>query len=1307
MALFSSLFNPEAVFTLASSAKISTLSGYLEKAWLLVENNLNKMKRYPTGPVPCRDDPSCDVRITSMLQPGPISIFALWGLVIVSCSTFQVLKLLASRRKPVKPIIYHGTKPLSTEEVQRPPNTNSVTREAGLSECDIRLNVEGQAELRFTGYKTTVFGEWCYLLCCLVSLHWMAIFVLILVDTYNGCQVGGIDNLCFFGNNFIFGTYELNGKIFFTVWWLAVFWYTTWVLNKGRVHNWFRTPCPFDKASVVYIWAKDEKQILSVNVFSIVHFLRNVKRQFISPNTRGHFDCVKIESTKAGQRFIIYQGQRFNIYGNCIDRAEFKVGCTLNQYHQGVEGLSKHEAEERLEQVGLNEIPFRPEPLLYIIIDELFSLFHVYQLLMYILQFWNSYLFVAALMTFIVLISASITIFTRRHSQIAISKITEYITDAVVMRKGRWTEIDSRKLVPGDLLKIRSDWLLPCDLLILQGSCICDESALTGESMPVQKYAAPDSLEEYLPEARHGSHTLFSGTTVLQAGVEIEDDVLAIVTTTGMKTSKGQLISSILYPEKMLFKYDEELPLVVTLLVIYGMVCFAISLYFQTQTGAQSFWVTKWIYCMAILSQILSPLLPVALEIGQLQAVERLKGRKIFCLNPKRIAIAGKIRVFCFDKTGTLTKEGLDFTGVQSVIVDTDGNGLSFGPLQTLEKENAVDAVVSMGLATCHAVTKFGDRLVGNQVEVKMFASVGWRLLESPDNLPSVSRPDGTDVLTIVKRNDFDHARATMSVIVQDSEKRHHIFCKGSFERIHDLSSPGSLPGNYAEVSENHALDGCYVLGLAHRMLPEGTSLEDVLALSRDEVEQSLDFLALILFRNELKPESLHAIQDLKQGEVRPLMVTGDNAQCGYYIAKECGMVAPYVSVMLGDVCKDGSVGWTLFSSQKNSTVFSTEDLLKIHLKGIEGGVMELAVTGRAFEVLRTSNLMEKLLFYTRIFARFKPEDKVKVIDMHRACGLIVGMCGDGGNDCGALRAAHAGIALSEAEASVVSPFTSKDKSVASVVDLLREGRGALHTSFACYKFLIMYGLMFSILKLCCYWYGIIPCQMDYVFIDGVAVLSLGYAMTLSYPERKLGKMRPTSSLIGAMNTGSILGVWIINIVFMIGALLLMNREPGYVKWPAKYSHGADWWTLGDNWESTVLFFTMYFQYITSAFVFSFGASFRRNVLFNWFLTVTYWGLVVFMSFLLLLPHSGFTELWHVSSEQFNSPNPISPVWSMYQTNGGHPSPEMSFSFRFRLWWLIVANICTNVIWQKVVAEGPVAKYVAKTCPSIRPRFHL
>ena len=62
---------------------------------------------------------------------------------------------------------------------------------------------------------------------------------------------------------------------------------------------------------------------------------------------------------------------------------------------------------------------------------------------------------------------------------------------------------------------------------------------------------------------------------------------------------------------------------------------------------------------------------------------------------------------------------------------------------------------------------------------------------------------------------------------------------------------------------------------------------------------------------------------------------------------------------------------------------------------------------------------------------------QAEVIDMIKAAGLVVGMCGDGGNDCGALRSAHTGLALSNAEASLVSPFTSKAKSVRLYPDLL------------------------------------------------------------------------------------------------------------------------------------------------------------------------------------------------------------------------------------------------------------------------------
>lgn len=72
---------------------------------------------------------------------------------------------------------------------------------------------------------------------------------------------------------------------------------------------------------------------------------------------------------------------------------------------------------------------------------------------------------------------------------------------------------------------------------------------------------------------------------------------------------------------------------------------------------------------------------------------------------------------------------------------------------------------------------------------------------------------------------------------------------------------------------------------------------------------------------------------------------------------------------------------------------------------------------------------------------------------------------------------------------------------------MVREGRAALHTSFACFKFLVMYGLSFSIFKLTTNYFGTVACQMDYFFIDGVAVLALGYTMNLSNPVKTLQKV--------------------------------------------------------------------------------------------------------------------------------------------------------------------------------------------------------
>ena len=104
-----------------------------------------------------------------------------------------------------------------------------------------------------------------------------------------------------------------------------------------------------------------------------------------------------------------------------------------------------------------------------------------------------------------------------------------------------------------------------------------------------------------------------------------------------MDTSKGDLLSVILFPASMIFKYDEELTVVITMLLLYASVCFVLSIVFQQMAGNLSDWVTKWMYATAIVNQVLSPLLPVALEVGQIHVsflslrILFFDGAEVFC----------------------------------------------------------------------------------------------------------------------------------------------------------------------------------------------------------------------------------------------------------------------------------------------------------------------------------------------------------------------------------------------------------------------------------------------------------------------------------------------------------------------------------------------------------------------------------------------------------------------------------------------------------------------------------------------------
>ena len=111
-------------------------------------------------------------------------------------------------------------------------------------------------------------------------------------------------------------------------------------------------------------------------------------------------------------------------------------------------------------------------------------------------------------------------------------------------------------------------------------------------------------------------------------------------------------------------------------------------------------------------------------------------------------------------------------------------SGAKLGPLHYLDKFGHIQAETEMlwGLVTCHAVTQADAGLVGNQVEVKMFASTGWKLMESSGAAARVQHPtDPQQQLTILRVNEFEHGRRSMSVVVRDdSTGELHVFCKVS-----------------------------------------------------------------------------------------------------------------------------------------------------------------------------------------------------------------------------------------------------------------------------------------------------------------------------------------------------------------------------------------------------------------------------------------------------------------------------------------------------------------------------------------------
>ncbi|CAG8441593.1 2747_t:CDS:2 [Diversispora eburnea] len=219
-----------------------------------------------------------------------------------------------------------------------------------------------------------------------------------------------------------------------------------------------------------------------------------------------------------------------------------------------------------------------------------------------------------------------------------------------------------------------------------------------------------------------------------------------------------------------------------------------------------------------------------------------------------------------------------------------------------------------------------------------------------------------------------------------------------------------------------------------------------------ESLEQDLEFLGIIIFENKLKPETPPVIETLKRAKIRQIMCTGDNVLTAISVSRECGLISKNTKAYIPQFVKGSSVNprssivWEsldnsndLLDSQSLKPIRSSENYSEFSL--VDPFEYDLAVTGDVFRWIvdyGDEMTLYRMLIKGQIFARMSPDEKHELVEKLQEIGYCVGFCGDGANDCGALKAADVGLSLSDAEASVAAPFTSRNMDIGCVIEVIK-----------------------------------------------------------------------------------------------------------------------------------------------------------------------------------------------------------------------------------------------------------------------------
>ena len=657
----------------------------------------------------------------------------------------------------------------------------------------------------------------------------------------------------------------------------------------------------------------------------------------------------------------------------------------------GGHGLTAADAEARLSRYGPNQLEEEPPTPAWVVFVRQFRspLIFILLVALAVTLALGEYLD-ASVIAAVLVLNAVIGSTQERKAEGAVRALMQLVVPhARVVRDGRDVEIDSRELVPGDVVLLESGARIPADLRLVGVNALqVDESLLTGESVSVTKRIDPVSPDAPLSDRSCMAYTGATVTAGRGRGV-----VVATGANTELGAIAGLMRSESVAATPLQLRMDHFAKIIGIVVGLAALVAFVSGVALGEQTE------DMFLVAVALAVSAVPEGLPVAATITLAVGVRRMARRNAIVRRLPAVETLGSTTVIGSDKTGTLTENRMT---VQEIWTPghryslgggiVDGEYLEGDEPAAIGSHPGLHETLLTGVLTNEADLHWhGDNLAttGDPTEVALLLSALTAGLEPGD--VRTAYPTFAEI-------PFEPTQQ-YSASIRTRHERQTVFVKGAPERVlamctEMLTDQGPTPLDeelVAEAARGMAGSGQRVLALAERALPD--SLDDPYDVAEPA---GLVFVGLQAMIDPPRGGVRDSIAACQRAGIRVVMITGDHVETARAIAAELGI---------------------------NAT--------------------DTALTGSELADFGEDELAERVQKVS-VYARVSPEDKLRIVRALQATGEVVAVTGDGVNDAPALKAAEIGIAMGDKGTDVAreaSEMVLADDNFVSITAAVEEGR--------------------------------------------------------------------------------------------------------------------------------------------------------------------------------------------------------------------------------------------------------------------------